>query len=129
MPHPSLLLFVAIGLSAGLLSGLFGLGGGVVIVPALVYLAGFDQQLATGTSLAILLPPIGLGAVVEYYRHGQVNFRAAVVIAITVALGGWLGAVIANHVDARYLRIGFAGFVLILGIALLASALRQSSAP
>ncbi len=63
------LLFVLIGAVLGIVSGLFGIGGGVLIVPALVYLAGFSQHRATGTSLAILLPPIGLAAVVEYYRH------------------------------------------------------------
>jgi uncharacterized protein len=66
MSGPSTLLFIAIGLAAGVLSGVFGIGGGVVIVPALIYLAGFTQHKATGTSLAVLLPPIGIGAMWEY---------------------------------------------------------------
>ena len=70
MPNPPLLLLIGIGLAAGVLSGVFGIGGGVVIVPALIYLAGFRQHVATGTSLAVLLPPVGVAAVVEYYRHG-----------------------------------------------------------
>src|SRR5262249_3498656 len=90
----SSLLFVVIGLAAGLLSGVFGIGGGVVIVPALIYLAGFTQHSATGTSLAVLLPPIGLAAMWEYYRHGDVNVRAAMIIAAAVFVGGWAGALI-----------------------------------
>jgi hypothetical protein len=127
MPHPSLLLLVGIGLGAGLLSGVFGIGGGVVIIPALVYLAGFDQHLATGTSLAILLPPIGLAGAVEYYRQGQVNVRAALVIALALAVGAWMGAAFGSRLQAGYLRIAFAGFVLLLGVWLLVSALRQQA--
>lgn len=93
MSEPSVLLLFIIGLLAGVLSGLFGIGGGVVIVPALIYVAGFRQHMATGTSLAILLPPIGIAAAYEYYRHGNVNVRAAAIIAVAVLVGGWLGAV------------------------------------
>jgi hypothetical protein len=65
--------FTAIGVVGGVMGGFFGVGGGIVIVPALIYMAGFSQHQATGTSLAVLLPPIGLGAAMEYYRHGNVN--------------------------------------------------------
>ena len=82
MEHESsIALFILIGLSAGLLSGLLGIGGGILIVPALMYLAGFSQLTATGTSLAILLPPVGLAAVLVYHRNGNVDVRAAVCIA------------------------------------------------
>ncbi|HEU4724800.1 MAG TPA: sulfite exporter TauE/SafE family protein, partial [Candidatus Eisenbacteria bacterium] len=77
MPEAPVFLLVVIGLLAGLLSGMFGIGGGVVIVPALVYVAGFRQHMATGTSLAVLLPPIGIAAAYEYHRYGHVNVRAA----------------------------------------------------
>jgi len=116
--EPSAVLFVAIGLVAGLLSGVFGIGGGVVIVPALIYLAGFSQHRATGTSLAVLLPPIGLGAMWEYYRQGNVNVPAAIIIAASVFLGGWVGAVIANRVSGPYLRLSFGVFVVALGVYL-----------
>jgi uncharacterized membrane protein YfcA len=107
MPEPSAVLFVVIGLAAGLLSGVFGIGGGVVIVPALIYWAGFSQHRATGTSLAVLLPPIGFAAMWEYYRHDNVNVRAAMIIAGAVFVGGWLGAVIVNRVSGPYLRLAF----------------------
>ena len=104
-----------IGLSAGLLSGVFGIGGGILIVPALMYLLGFSQKLATGTSLAILLPPVGIAAVWEYYRHGNVDLRAALIIALMVLVGSWLGARIATQLDAKILKTLFGVFLVILG--------------
>ncbi|HKR62085.1 MAG TPA: sulfite exporter TauE/SafE family protein [Thermoanaerobaculia bacterium] len=125
MAQPSLLLLLLIGLFAGILSGLFGIGGGVVIVPALIYLAGFRQHTATGTSLAVLLPPIGLAAAFEYYRHGNVNVRAAVFVAIGVLAGGWLGAIAANRMAGPQLRLAFGVFVVVLGIYLIYGATKR----
>jgi len=125
MAEPSGLLFAAIGLVAGLLSGVFGIGGGVVIVPALIYLAGFSQHRAIGTSLAVLLPPIGLAAVWEYYRQGQVNVSAAMIIAAAVFVGGWFGAVVAGGISGPYLRLAFGVFVVTLGLYLVLGAFRR----
>jgi uncharacterized membrane protein YfcA len=125
MPNPSLALLIGIGLGAGVLSGVFGIGGGVVIVPALIYLAGFRQHVATGTSLAVLLPPVGIAAVYEYYRHGNVNFYAAIVIAIALAVGGWFGAALANRLSGPYLRLAFGVFVVCLGCYLMVGAFRR----
>jgi hypothetical protein len=117
--------FVVIGTVGGLLAGLFGVGGGVVIVPALIYLAGFSQHQATGTSLAVLLPPIGLGAAIEYYRHGNVNVPAAIILAVTMLLGSWLGAVIANKISGPHFRLMFGVFVWGLGAYLIYGACRR----
>ena len=106
---------IMVGLSAGLLSGIFGIGGGILIVPALMYLLGFSQKLATGTSLAILLPPVGIAAVWEYYKHGNVDLRAALIIALMVLLGSWLGARVATQLDAKILKTLFGVFLVILG--------------
>jgi uncharacterized membrane protein YfcA len=125
MTGSSALLFTAIGLVAGVLSGVFGIGGGVVIVPALIYLAGFTQHRATGTSLAVLLPPIGIGSMWEYYRHDNVNVQAAMIIAGAVFAGGWVGAIVANRVSGPYLRLAFGVFVVSLGIYLLFGAFRR----
>jgi uncharacterized membrane protein YfcA len=125
MPNPSLCLLIGIGLVAGVLSGVFGIGGGVIIVPALIYLAGFTQHLATGTSLAVLLPPVGAAAVMEYYRHGDVTLYAALVIAVTLTIGGWFGAVLANRLAGPYLRLAFGVFVVSLGTYLIFGALRR----
>lgn len=125
MANPSLLVLAGIGALSGVLSGLFGIGGGVIIVPALIYLAGFDQHLATGTSLAVLLPPVGVGAAAEYYRQGGVHVKAAVVIAITLLLCAWLGAAVANRISGPYLRLLFGLFVTGLGLSLVYDAARQ----
>nr|WP_255211059.1 sulfite exporter TauE/SafE family protein [Methylogaea oryzae] len=109
------ILFVCIGLAAGVASGLFGIGGGVLIVPALIYLAGFSEHSAIGTSLAVLLPPVGLGAVIEYYRQGQVDLPAALIMAVALLLGGWIGALLANQLSGPHLRLGFGLFLLGLG--------------
>ena len=110
------LIFAIIGILGGVSAGLFGIGGGIVIVPALIYWAGFSQHVATGTSLAVLLPPIGLAAVIEYYRHGNIDVRAAIILAVTMFIGSWLGAYFANQMESSYLRLIFGLFVSGLGV-------------
>ena len=122
---PPWLMFVIIGILGGVSAGLFGIGGGIVIVPALIYWAGFSQHMATGTSLAVLLPPIGLAAVLEYHRHGNINVRAAVILAVTMFLGSWLGACFANHIEGGHLRLMFGLFVCGLGVYLVYGACKR----
>lgn len=122
---PSWLLFAAIGLAGGVAAGLFGVGGGIVLVPALIYGAGFTQHLATGTSLAVLLPPIGLAATIEYYRHGNVDLRAAMILAAGMFVGSWLGAYFANQMKGPHLRLTFGVFLTALGIYLVFGASRR----
>jgi len=122
---PAWLVFVLIGIVGGLASGLFGVGGGIVVVPALIYWAGFSQHLATGTSLAVLLPPIGLAATIEYYRHGNVDIRAAIILAITMFLGSWVGAYFANQMKGPHLRLLFGLFLSGLGVYLVYGASRR----
>lgn len=105
--------FVLVGLLAGILSGLAGVGGGVLIVPALVFLFGFGQHLAQGTSLAILVPPIGLLAMLEYYRKGDVDLKAAALVAAGLVVGSVFGARIALSLPQPILRKVF-GLVLLL---------------
>lgn len=121
----SFVLLLLIGLAAGLLSGVFGIGGGVIIVPALVYVLHYSMHKATGTSLAVLLPPIGLMAVLEYYRHGHVDLRAAVIIAVAAMAGAGLGAVAANRMSGPVLRLLFGIFVTGMGLYLIFGALRR----
>lgn len=117
-------LLVLIGLCAGLASGMFGIGGGILIVPALIYFLGYSQEMATGTSLAVLLPPVGVAAVAVFYRAGNVDFRAAVVLAICVLLGGWAGAHFAGALNHGVMKILFGLFVTGVGIYILQDALR-----
>ena len=112
-----ILILLGIGLGAGVLSGIFGIGGGIVIVPALIYLAKFPPQQAAGTSLAALVIPIGaaIGAL-TYYKAGQLQVRDALLIAGGMAIGAFLGAQIATHVDATVLRRGFAGLMVVMAV-------------
>jgi uncharacterized membrane protein YfcA len=122
---PAWLIFVVIGVLGGVAAGLFGVGGGIVIVPALIYWAGFSQHLATGTSLAVLLPPIGLAATLEYYRHGNVDVHAAILLAVSMFAGSWVGAYFANQMKGPHLRLLFGVFVSALGLYLVHGALRR----
>ena len=122
---PDWLTFVLIGAFAGVASGLFGVGGGIVVVPALIYWAGFSQHRATGTSLAVLLPPIGLAATLEYYRHGNVDVRAAILLAASMFAGGYVGAVLANQMKGPQLRLLFGVFLTLLGVYLVRGACQR----
>ncbi|MGZ5580878.1 MAG: TSUP family transporter [Methylobacter sp.] len=122
---PSWLIFVIIGIFGGISAGFFGIGGGIVIVPALIYWAGFSQHMATGTTIAVLLPPIGLAAAYEYYRHGNVDVKAAAILAATMFIGGWIGAYFANQMQGTQLRLIFGLFVCGLGVYLVYGACKR----
>lgn len=118
-------MFVTIGLFGGVASGLFGIGGGIVILPSLIYWAGFSQHKATGTSLAVLLPPIGLAATIEFYRNGNVDIRAAMILAAAMFVGAWGGAFIANQMKGPHLRLVFGVFVFGVGVYLIYGACKR----
>ena len=107
-----MLLLLAIGVAAGILSGLFGIGGGVVIVPALIFLAGFQTLSATGTSLGALLLPVGALGAWAYYRNGHVDIRASLLIAAGLTVGAFFGAQLAQHIGAVMLKRLFAVFLV-----------------
>lgn len=117
--------YIVIGLLSGIAAGFFGIGGGVLIVPMLIYWSHFNQHRATGTSLAVLLPPIGIAAVLEYWRNGNVDIRAAMFIAVAMLIGGGVGAFGANKVAGPYLRLAFGIFIVILGVYLCFGAVRR----
>ncbi len=108
-------LYVLIGLGAGVLSGLVGVGGGIVIVPALVLLFGFTQHRAQGTTLATLVPPIGLLAAWQYYRQGDVDIKVALLIAAGFVAGGFFGAEIATTLSSPVLTRVFAVVLVAIG--------------
>jgi uncharacterized membrane protein YfcA len=99
---------VIIGLVAGMLSGLVGVGGGIVIVPALIFFLGFSQLQAQGTSLGLLLLPIGIFAVMNYYNKGHIDIKVVLVMAVAFLLGGWLGSKIALSISQDLLKKIFA---------------------
>jgi uncharacterized membrane protein YfcA len=107
-----------LGLAVGVLVGLLGIGGGVVLVPALVYLLHMDQHLAQDTSLLILLPPVGLGALREYWKQGQVDLRAGILCALGMLAGGYLGSLIAVPLASRHLKGLFGCFLIVAALLL-----------
>ena len=110
------LILVLIGFFAGAFGGFVGLGGGVIMIPALIYLLGLSQIEAQGTSLAVMLPPVGILAAMNYYKAGQLNWKYALIIAITFTIGGYFGSKIALDIPVATVKKIF-GFVL-LGISL-----------
>lgn len=108
-------LFIAIGFFAGILSGIFGIGGGIVIAPALMYFARFAPISATGTSLGALLLPVGLLGVIEYHRRGHINITASLWIAMGLFFGAWIGSQVAHLLSPLALKRSFA--VLLVAVA------------
>jgi hypothetical protein len=121
------LIILLLGLGVGVLVGLLGIGGGVVLVPALVYLLHMNQHLAQGTSLFILLPPVGLGALREYWKHGQVDLRAGVLCALGMLTGAYVGSRIALPMESRHLKGLFGCFLMLAAILLWMKSRLESS--
>ena len=111
-----LFLYIAIGLLAGMFSGLFGIGGATIIIPILVLGLGFSQHTAQGTTLALMVPPIGLLAALSYYKSGSVNIKAAAFICMGFFIGGLIGASGANIIPDQALRRVFAIFLIAIGV-------------
>ena len=115
----NIFLSIAIGLSAGVLGGMFGIGGGIIIIPALIYLFGFSQHQAQGTTLAILIPPIGFLAAMRYYQKGQVNLSVAAFICLGFFIGGLLGADLAQLISGSILKKMFGLFMLLVSLQMI----------
>jgi uncharacterized membrane protein YfcA len=92
MAMQTVLLLVLVGLAAGALSGLVGVGGGIIVVPALVYILGFSQHQAQGTSLGLLLLPVGILAVLNYYKKGYIDIKVVLIMSVAFIIGGYFGS-------------------------------------
>ena len=115
------ILVALLGLVAGVVSGLFGVGGAIVIIPGLVLIAKLSQHTAHGTSLAALLLPVGILGALEYYKRGQINIAYAAVVAVGLLIGAYFGARLAGTMSDVMLRRAFGVFLLIVSVRLLAS--------
>jgi uncharacterized membrane protein YfcA len=114
-----ILVLVLIGLVTGGLSGLLGIGGGIIVIPSLVLLLKFSQKLAQGTSLAMLLPPIGLLAAYNYYKAGYVDVKAAIILIITFVIGSYISSYWAVNLPENVIKKIFAVFLIIYAIKIL----------
>ncbi|HTC01657.1 MAG TPA: sulfite exporter TauE/SafE family protein [Ferruginibacter sp.] len=113
------IILILIGVASGMLSGFVGVGGGLIIVPALVLFLEFSQKMAQGTSLAILLLPVGILAVMEYYKHGYIDIRIALIISAGFVVGGFVGSRIALVLPQDIIKKVFAIFMLIVAMKML----------
>ncbi len=112
-------LLIVIGFLAGIVGGSLGLGGGIIIVPALVFILGFSQHHAQGTSLAVLLFPIGILAVLNYAKNGYVNFKFAAILIVAFILGSYIGSEISVNLPAKTLKKVFGFFLLFISIKMI----------
>lgn len=111
-----ILILILIGLLTGGLSGFLGIGGGIIVIPSLVLLLNFSQKLAQGTSLAMLLPPIGLLAAYNYYKAGYVDVKAAVILIITFVIGSYISSHYAVNLPENIIKKIFAVFLLVYAL-------------
>lgn len=115
----TIILYIVLGLVAGVLSGLIGIGGGVIIVPALVFLFGFTQQTAQGTTIALMVPPIGILAAWTYYQKGFVDVKVAALVCLGFVIGGLLGSQFATSLSSAQLEKIFGGVLLAIALKML----------
>jgi uncharacterized membrane protein YfcA len=112
------LTFLAIGLAAGVLSGLFGIGGGILIIPSLIFLAKFPTKLAIGTSLGAMLLPVGLLGAYTYYQDGNLNLKASLLIGLGLFLGAYAGARVSQQLSGVTVQRMFAIFLVVVAVRL-----------
>jgi uncharacterized membrane protein YfcA len=126
MSLQDVIMLILIGLFAGIASGFIGIGGGVVMVPALVYIMGLSQHEAQGTSLILMLPPIGILAVMNYYKAGQVNIWYGVIIAIAFVIGGYFGSKFALKMSPNKVKLIFGILMLYISFKMIYSGLQKT---
>lgn len=119
MDTQTVLIIILIGIAAGILSGLVGVGGGIIIVPALVYFIGFSQKAAQGTSLGVLLLPVGILGVLQYYKQGHIDMKVVGYLSIGFLIGGYLGSRIALTISQESAKKIFALLMVVIAIKML----------
>ena len=119
MTISTILILIVIGLFAGVLSGIVGIGGGLLMIPMLIFFLGLPQQVAQGTSLAVMLPPIGILAVMNYYKADFVEWKFALIIAITFIIGGYFGSKFAVSLSPIVLKKIFGAILLVAAIKMI----------
>lgn len=121
MPIYTVLLLIAVGLAAGILGGTLGVGGGIIVIPALVFLFGFSQHDAQGTTLAFMLPPVTLLATWNYWKNGNVDWRFALILSATFMVGAFLGSKLAIELPDKILKKIFGILLLFVAIKMIFS--------
>jgi hypothetical protein len=119
MATSMLLVLIVIGIITGVMAGMLGIGGAIIMIPALVYFMGFSQQMAQGTSLAVMLPPIGILAAYNYYKAGQVDIKVAIILAVCFLAGSYFGSKWAINIPQPILKKIFGVLLLLVAAKML----------
>ena len=119
MDTQTILIVIIVGIAAGMLSGLVGVGGGIIIVPALVYLIGFSQKEAQGTSLGVLLLPVGILGVLQYYKQGHIDLKVVGYLSLGFIVGGYFGSKIALSISQETAKKIFAIVMILLAVKMI----------
>ena len=121
MSTSMLLILIVIGIITGVMAGMLGIGGAIIMIPALVFFMGFSQQTAQGTSLAVMLPPIGILAAYNYYKAGHVDFKFAIILAVCFLVGSYFGSKLALNLPQPLLKKIFGILLLLVAAKMLLS--------
>jgi uncharacterized membrane protein YfcA len=116
-----LIILVIVGIMSGLLAGVFGVGGAIIVIPALVFILGLSQHEAQGTSLAFMLPPVGILATWNYWKAGHVNWKIALILSLTFIIGAYLGSHLSINISDKTLRRLFGGLMLLIAFKMIFS--------
>jgi uncharacterized membrane protein YfcA len=121
MSTSMILILIVIGVITGVMAGMLGIGGAIIMIPALIFLLGISQQTAQGTSLAVMLPPVGIIAAYNYYKAGQVNIRFAIILAVFFLVGSYFGSKLALTIPQNVLKKIFGVLLLLVAAKMLLS--------
>ena len=119
MDVQTILIIIMVGIAAGILGGLVGVGGGIIIVPALVYFIGFSQKTAQGTSLGLIMLPVGILGVLQYYKQGHVDFKVVGILAVGFLIGSFFGSKFALSLPQETIKKIFAILMVLIAIKML----------
>lgn len=119
MTLSSIIILAILGLITGFMAGMLGIGGGIIVIPALIMILGLSQQEAQGTSLAMMIPPVGIFAVLNYYKAGHVDLRVAGILALLFVVGSIFGSKLALHIPQDTLKKIFGIFLILVAIKML----------
>ncbi len=116
-----LAILIVVGLLSGMLAGVFGVGGAIIVIPALVFILGLSQHTAQGTSLAFMLPPVGILATWNYWKDGYVNWKFALVLSLTFVVGAYLGSQVSLNIPDKMLRRVFGVLMMVVAVKMIFS--------
>ena len=116
-----LIILIVIGIFSGILAGVFGIGGAIIVIPALVFILGLSQHMAQGTSLAFMLPPVGILATWNYWKAGHVDWKIALILSITFVVGAYFGSQLSINISDRILRKVFGILLIVMAMKMIFS--------